>query len=125
MPAFWPSVSGIRLDSIPQPHTSCRRAARDATEPAPDDSDTGPDFGIVLSRIVTISISGVPADKIRDVVKVVVMPLASGGADLEVDLEIRAQNPTGISRNTLDLVVAEGLRQLGVEHSLTERSASD
>ena len=51
VPAFWPSVSGIRLDSIPQPHTSCRRAARDATEPAPDDSDTGPDLGIALSGI--------------------------------------------------------------------------
>ena len=27
------------------------KAARDATEPAPDDSDTGPDLGIVLSGI--------------------------------------------------------------------------
>jgi len=69
---------------------------------------------------ITISISGVPADKIRDVVKVAVMPLASGGAELAVDVEIRARNPAGISRNTLNLVVAEGLRQLGVEHSFTE-----
>jgi uncharacterized protein len=70
-----------------------------------------------------VSISDVPADKIRDVVKVAVMPLASGGAEIGVDVEIRAKNPNGISRNTLDLVVGEGLRQLGVAHEIIERSA--
>jgi hypothetical protein len=56
---------------------------------------------------------------IRDVVKVTVLPLAAGGAALEVNLEIRATNEAGISRNTLELVVVEGLRQLGVEHNIT------
>jgi len=32
------------------------------------------------------------------------------------ELEIVAEDSTGISRSTLDMVVLEGLRQLGVEH---------
>ena len=77
------------------------------------------DSSVAEPVAVTISISGVPADKIREVVKVAVMPLAAGGASLEVNLEIRATNQAGISRNTLELVVTEGLRQLGIDHTLS------
>jgi hypothetical protein len=65
---------------------------------------------------VTISVQGVGADKIRDVLKVAVFPLASGGATVSISVEVVADDPSGIPRNTLDLVVLEGLRQLGVEH---------
>jgi hypothetical protein len=89
--------------------------------PHPDTKDQ-PSVANTEPHFVTIAISAVPADKIRDVVKVAVMPLASGGAEIEVDLEIRAHNRGGISRSTLDLVVAEGLQQLGVTHSFVEAS---
>lgn len=59
-----------------------------------------------------------PADKIRDVVKVAVMPLTGVGADVIVDVAIRATHAPGISRNTLDMVVKEGLRQLRVAQEL-------
>lgn len=65
---------------------------------------------------VTISVTGVTADKIRDVLKVAVFPLTSGGATVSVNVEVVADDPSGIPRNTLDLVVLEGLRQLGVDH---------
>jgi hypothetical protein len=65
-------------------------------------------------------VSGVSADKIRDVIKVAVMPLAAAGADVSVTVEVGAESTTGVSRNTIDLVVKEGLRQLGVHHDVDE-----
>jgi hypothetical protein len=67
---------------------------------------------------ITISIREVPADKIRDVLKVAVFPLISGGATVTTTVEIAAQAASGIPRNTLDMVVLEGLRQLGIEYRL-------
>jgi hypothetical protein len=78
----------------------------------------GTDQPRVDPTTVTIRVTDVPADKIRDVVKVAVMPLASDGATVTVTLEIVGNHPSGITRNTLDLVVAEGLRQLGVDHTI-------
>lgn len=69
---------------------------------------------------VTVRVIGVPADKIRDVIKVAVMPLAAGGADVSVAVEVIADSASGIPRNTIELVVKEGLRQLGVQHAVEE-----
>lgn len=69
---------------------------------------------------VTVRVSGVSADRIRDVIKVAVMPLAASGAALSISVEVIAQNPGGLPRNTIDLVVSEGLRQLGVQHTVEE-----
>jgi hypothetical protein len=64
----------------------------------------------------------VPADKARDVLKVAVLPLAAQGATLEINFTITADASGGISRQTLDLVVNEGLRQLGVDHNVSVES---
>lgn len=69
---------------------------------------------------LTITVNGVPADKARDVLKVAILPLAAQGADVAVDFTITVGAPTGLPRDTLDLGVKEGLRQLGVEHDITE-----
>lgn len=69
---------------------------------------------------LTITVNGVPADKARDVLKVAILPLAAQGADVSVDFTITVSAPIGIPGHTLDLVVKEGLRQLGVEHDITE-----
>ena len=69
---------------------------------------------------LTVRVSGVSADKVRDVIKVAVMPLASAGADVSVTVEVIADSATGVPRNTVDLVVKEGLRQLGVQHHVEE-----
>lgn len=64
---------------------------------------------------VTIHVKNVPANKMRDVLKVAVLPMSAASADVTVDLTIRANGGlTGIPRETLDLVTLEGLRQLGL-----------
>jgi hypothetical protein len=63
---------------------------------------------------VTIRVGGVPGTKAREVVKVAVVPLGASSADVTVDFVIRAEGGlAGIPRETLELVVLEGLRQLG------------
>jgi hypothetical protein len=51
--------------------------------------------------------------------KVAILPLATQSADVAVDFTITADARDGIPSHTLDLVVKEGLRQLGVEHDVT------
>ena len=80
------------------------------------DEETGP-TGDPTSVVVTAN--HVPADRVRDVVKVAVLPLVSAGASVTVTLTISASHPEGIKGDTLDLVVEEGLRQLGIEYDLT------
>ncbi len=66
---------------------------------------------------VSVSIKNVPATKARDVVKVAVLPLSAVSSEVSIDIVIRANGGfSGIPRDTLDLVVAEGLRQLGLSH---------
>ncbi|HUP70816.1 MAG TPA: DUF499 domain-containing protein [Acidimicrobiales bacterium] len=65
---------------------------------------------------VTIRIRGVPGSKARDVVKVAVLPLNAASPDVTIELVIRAEGGLGgIPRETLHLVVLEGLRQLGLD----------
>ena len=65
---------------------------------------------------MTLHIRGVPGSKLRDVVKVAVLPLSAVSPDVTVDLVIRAEGGmAGIPRETLNLVVLEGLRQLGLQ----------
>jgi hypothetical protein len=64
---------------------------------------------------VRIRIEDVPASKARDVVKVAVLPLSASATDVTLDLTITADGGlAGIPRETLNLVVLEGLRQLGL-----------
>ena len=66
-------------------------------------------------RAVTLRVLGVPGSKVRDVVKVAVLPLSAVSSDVTVDVVIQAEGGmTGIPRETLNLVVLEGLRQLGL-----------
>jgi hypothetical protein len=67
-------------------------------------------------RGVTLHVRGVPGSKVRDVVKVAVLPLSAASPEVTVDLVIQAEGGlTGIPRETLNLVVLEGLRQLGLQ----------
>jgi uncharacterized protein len=64
---------------------------------------------------VTLHIRDVPGSKVRDVIKVAVLPLSAASPEVTVDLVIRAEGGMGgIPRETLNLVVLEGLRQLGL-----------
>jgi hypothetical protein len=64
---------------------------------------------------VTLHIRGIPSSQVRDVIKVAVLPLSAASPEVAVDLTIRAEGGTsGIPRETLNLVVLEGLRQLGL-----------
>ena len=81
--------------------------------------DTQPTAGSDVqsaARRITVRLVGVPADKARDVIKTAVFPLAAESTEVRLDLVIRAEGGAkGFSRNTVDLVVKEGLRQLGLE----------
>lgn len=64
---------------------------------------------------VTVKVRGVPASKARDFVKVAVIPLAAASSEVDLEVTIRADGGlAGISKETLNLVVLEGLRQLGL-----------
>jgi hypothetical protein len=68
---------------------------------------------------VRLRLENVPAEKVRDVIKVAILPFAASGARVEVSLEIEAEaGEAGIPRETLDLTVLEGLRQLGLDVSV-------
>jgi hypothetical protein len=62
-----------------------------------------------------IRIRDIPAGKARDVLKVAVLPLGASAANVTVEMVIDADGGlSGIPRETLNLVVLEGLRQLGL-----------
>jgi hypothetical protein len=78
-------------------------------------SEPEPDQRAKIVTQVTLTLRGVPASKARDVVKVAILPLSAVSSEVRVDMTITADGGlAGISRETLDLVVAEGLRQLGL-----------
>jgi len=65
---------------------------------------------------VRLNIRNVPADKMRDVIKVAILPFAASGARVDTSVEVVADaGDAGIPRETLELTVLEGLRQLGLE----------
>jgi hypothetical protein len=65
---------------------------------------------------VRVTVRNVPADKARDVIKVAVLPLNAASVSTTFEIVITADGGLiGIPRETLDLVVAEGLRQLGLD----------
>jgi uncharacterized protein len=65
---------------------------------------------------VTLHLRGIPASQVRDVIKVAVLPLSAASPDVTVEMVVRAEGGiSGIPRETLNLVVLEGLRQLGLQ----------
>ncbi len=105
-----PEQSDVAIDEPSTTDESTSGSPGDGKAPATE--TVGPSKG---PRHVSIRVLGVPADKARDVVKAAVLPLAAESTDVTVDFVIEAEGPSGISRNTIDLVVKEGLRQLGVK----------
>lgn len=72
---------------------------------------------------VRLTLDGVAADQVRDVLRSAINPLAAVGASLTVNIEITADGPsTGIPREVLELTVLEGLRQarISAKVDLTE-----
>jgi hypothetical protein len=79
-------------------------------------AEQGPTSPVGTVAGVTLHVRAVPGSKAREVVKVAVLPLNAVSADVSVDLVIRAEGGlAGIPQETLNLVVLEGLRQLGLE----------
>jgi len=64
---------------------------------------------------VTVRINAVPGSKVRDVVKVAVIPLSASSADVTVDFVVRAEGGlAGKPRETLNLVVLEAFGSSGL-----------
>lgn len=57
----------------------------------------------------------VPWDKMHEIVRGVLMPLHQENAELQVELKIEAQSPSGIKEDTLKYKVFETLQQIGAE----------
>ena len=86
-----------------------KRASRPASATGPGETKRG-------IATVRLKIRNVPADKMRDVIKVAILPFAASGARVEATVEVVAEaTDAGIPRETLDLTVLEGLRQLGLD----------
>lgn len=86
--------------------------------PAPPKPGLNPTPNLV-SR-VRVVVRNVSADKARDVIKVAVLPLSANSVSTTFDIEIHADGGVnGIPKETIDLVVAEGLRQLGLQADVT------
>ncbi len=131
---FQPGTWLVRATAIKQlidDHCPDRPPGGGSEEPTGPETPSGPDSTPTPGRDepgpsgdptgVVVVASQVPADRVRDVVKVAVSPLVAAGATVTVTLTISASRPEGIPRNTLDLAVSEGLRQLGIDHQLTQQ----
>ncbi len=111
------SGSGATPTALPGGATVAEPPSAPADEgsPAPTPGATAPK--------VTIRVTGVPGSQARDVVKVAVLPLSAASSDVTLELIIRADGGlAGIPRETLNLVVLEGLRQLGLHDVEVEES---
>lgn len=116
------AAAKLLQEQSPEPETNAPPPATTRPEPqhldSPAQAPIAPVSQSVSPTRLTITVSGVPADKARDVLKVAIFPLASQGADVAVDFTIHADSPEGVPSHTLDLVIKEGLRQLGVGHNV-------
>jgi hypothetical protein len=65
-----------------------------------------------------LRITGIPADKLRDVVKIAALQFAAEGARVEVDMEVTVESSKPIAQHVIDLVVEEGLGQLGLHSEI-------
>jgi hypothetical protein len=111
-PPAHPSVA-----SSTQTGTSVAPETREPTvseEPAPRTPSAGP-------TSLRLRITDVPADKVRDVVKVAVLPFAAQGADVHVELNVSVRSSKPIPPHVIDLVVEEGLGQLGLRAEAHEQ----
>lgn len=105
---------------VPETQTPSPGGLAEGTEqPAlPEDGDADQGAGQRRSDTMpglTLNVRGVPADKMREVVRSAVLPLSAEG-DVTVDVRVTANGGSrGISRQTLNLTVLEALRQLGID----------
>ena len=105
-------------DPGPEPPPAPGGTTPGAGNASPTDDDPAPASPDTTSIVVTAT--RIPANKVRDVVKIAVTPLVATGADVTVTLEINAAHADGIPQDRLDLVVKEGLRQLGIDHHIKQ-----
>ena len=117
---------GKRAPSVPIPPSA---------RPSPHDQHPGESVPPIAPNVATpdaplspsgpatvrVTLTKVPADRVRDVLKVAILPLATTGATVEADMLITANSESGIPGETLDLTVAEGLRQLGIEFEIDKQ----
>ncbi|MDP9344000.1 MAG: hypothetical protein M3Q23_18290 [Actinomycetota bacterium] len=101
-------------DASAGPDSAEGAAARGGKLPAP---------AAAISSI-TLTVKGIPGSKARDVVKVAVLPLSAHSTEVTMDVIIQAEGGlAGIPRETIELVVLEGLRQRGLtDVQLEDRS---
>jgi hypothetical protein len=84
-------------------------------EPAPVKDDTpAPSATAALTRL-RVRIDDVPSSKARELIRAAVLPLAKSYTNVTLDITINAAGGEGATRSDLDMIVLEGLRQLGIE----------
>ena len=114
---FQPGTWLVRAAAIKQlidDHASDSPQGSESEDPAEPESPSGPSTTPAgendpessgdPTRVV-VTAHQIPADRIRDVVKVAVGPFVAAGATVTATLTIIASRPDGIPRSTLDLTV--------------------
>jgi hypothetical protein len=124
-PGTWLVRASTAADLIaPHEPPTASPAPPAATSATPADGPRAPTAtaageGSATVRHVRIQVDGVPSERMREVLRTAILPLAGTGADVAVDMVIVADSPsTGIATDTLELTVLEGLRQLGLTPSI-------
>ncbi|MGW5374793.1 ATP-binding protein [Nocardia sp. NPDC003999] len=67
-----------------------------------------------------LRIADIPADKLREAVKVAALQFAAQGAEVLVSMEVSVSSSKPIPAHIVDLVVEEGLGQLGLQADITD-----
>jgi hypothetical protein len=111
-PAAEPSVSGEPEEPAPAT-VPMAGSGTSAPSSGAGAGTTEPSAPATALPGVTLHIRGIPGSQVREVIKVAVLPLSAASPDVTVEMIVRAEGGvSGIPRETLDLVVREGLRQL-------------
>jgi len=64
-------------------------------------------------RSVRLVVAGVPAGRVADVNRGILMPIKAAFGDFTFTLEVQVADPEGISQTTLENTIKETIRQIG------------
>ncbi len=101
----------VRLPQPEVPEKAVRGEAAFAGEGTRPLETTVPSVGVKHLRLRV----RIPWDKMSDFMCGVLMPLQRDGAELSIEMDLKATSSKGISKSTLEQTVRETLRQVGAE----------
>ncbi|WP_157762129.1 ATP-binding protein [Nocardia yamanashiensis] len=128
---FQPGTWLVRAAAARNLHDSRRGETEPEPEPTPADprpqprphpNPPGPSRALpsVGPTTLELRIADIPAEKLRDVVRIAALQFAAQGAQVSAILEVTVRSAKPIPAHVIDLVVEEGLGQLGLRAEISE-----